>query len=207
MTRHLSVGIVDYGVGNHASVANVLRRSGFRCYISSDPEVLESKDCILLPGVGAFPSAMDALCNFNLVEFIRGQAQIGKPLLGICLGMHLLAERSEEIEETTGIGLLPGRVASFSNSKFHIGWNALEIDVDEPLLQQFANQAVYFNHSYILNTLPNLVVAHARFNDSAPLFAAIVRKSNIVGIQFHPEKSQTVGSQMLQTVITDLCSA
>lgn len=200
--KALTIGIVDYGVGNHASVSRALSSLGFRCRVSRNPDVLSSTDLLLLPGVGAFPAAMAALHRYSLIEYLQQQAHQGKPIVGICLGMQLLADASTEHGLTAGLGLIPGQVVALDQSRWHIGWNSIEVIGNDPLLSASDGQSVYFNHSYVFEAPPEYRVCISRLNEP---FVVGVRRGNILGLQFHPEKSQNVGRQLLCNVIEGLC--
>lgn len=200
----LTVGIVDYGSGNHASILSSLRGLGYRCVVSDEIEVLNKSDLLLLPGVGAFPPAMDALNNKGLVEYLQRQAREQRPILGICLGMQLLAEASYEHCLTSGIGLIPGEIVALSSIgplQWHIGWNTVEVIQDDPLLRLSDGQAFYFNHSYVYQGPKEYQICVVRQKN---IFPVVIRKENVVGIQFHPEKSQGAGRQLMGTVIEGL---
>jgi glutamine amidotransferase len=198
----LTVGVVDYGVGNLASVYRALHGLGYRCRVSRDPEVLSETDLLLLPGVGAFPAAMQALHACNLVEYLQQQARAERPMIGICLGMQLLADASTEYRLTAGLGLIPGRVAALPDDRWHIGWNTIEVLDGDALLQPSDGQALYFNHSFTFEPAREYQVGIARLE--RPLTAA-VRRGRVVGLQFHPEKSQEAGRRLLRNVIEGLC--
>jgi imidazole glycerol-phosphate synthase subunit HisH len=204
VTGKTTIGIVDYGVGNHASVWRVLHMLGYRCRVSRDPKVLADNHMIVLPGVGAFPNAMAALQEYGLVEFLKESAQAGKPFIGICLGMQLLAEMSEEQGDTKGLGLIPGRVVALGPGRWHIGWNAIKVAGDDPIFQPSDGQIMYFNHSFHFKCAPVHRVATAQLEER---LTAIVRRDNIVGIQFHPEKSQVPGHALLKSVVEGLRNA
>ena len=131
----VTVGLVDYGIGNHASIVHSLRELDVRVRISSEASVLEGTDLLVLPGVGAFPAAMQALHRQGLVAFLREQAHINRPIIGICLGMQLLATGSYEFQYTEGLDIIPGEVVELSNAKWHIGWNTLTCSDADPLLR------------------------------------------------------------------------
>ena len=199
-----TIGIVDYGVGNHASVWRALQALDYRCRISMDYELLSSCDLLVLPGVGAFPSAMAALFERDLVDFLRDQARAGKPMLGLCLGMQLLADCSLEHGVTAGLGIIPGKVVPLVSEPWHIGWNTVEVVNDEKLLMPSDGQSVYFNHSYVFDAPPEYQVCLSRLG--APITVG-VRRANVMGLQFHPEKSQDTGRKMLKNVVDGLCDA
>ena len=196
------IGIVDYGVGNHASVQRAFQALGHACRLSNEKDFLASVDVMVLPGVGAFPAAMKALHSLNIVDFIRDQASEGKAIIGLCLGMQLLAEKSLEHESTEGLGLIPGIVQPLPHSACHVGWNALEIHHHDPLLIPCDRMSVYFNHAYVFEA-PEIYQA-ARMSFDGCSYTAAVRKANVCGLQFHPEKSQTVGKQLLNRLVEGL---
>lgn len=200
--KTLTIGIVDYGVGNHASVWRALSSLGYRCRVSENPQVLSATDLLLLPGVGAFPAAMAALHRCNLVEYLQQQAHQGKPTIGICLGMQLLADGSTEYGFTAGLGLIPGQVVALDQARWHIGWNTIEVVGNDPLLAPSDGQSVYFNHSYVFDAPSEYQACLARL--SKP-FVVGVRRGNVLGLQFHPEKSQAAGQQLLRNVIEGMC--
>ena len=197
------VGIVDYGVGNLFSLRSSLIAIGADATVSSDPEVLRRADRILLPGVGAFGDAAQKLRESGLAEFLIEEAKSGKPLLGICLGMQLLFEKSYEYGEHEGLGLIPGQIRPISevipgDLKIpHIGWNALHFEkTDCPLFRYLSEgDHVYFVHSYYAADCGEALVATAEYG--APLTAAVA-KNNVFGCQFHPEKSGNVGLKILR---------
>ncbi len=204
MIARRTIGIVDYGVGNQASVWRALHNLGYRCRVSSDPAVLDATDVILLPGVGAFPAAMEQLHKHDLVGFLQERARAGKPFIGLCLGMQLLAEVSHELGTTAGLGLIPGEVKPFEQDRWHIGWNSIEARGDDGLLAESDGQAMYFNHSYVFDAPPEYVACVARL--TAP-FTVGVKRGKLVGLQFHPEKSQLNGHLLLRNVVEHLCAA
>lgn len=202
MNAPLTVGIVDYGVGNHTSVWRALHGLGYRCRVSSDPSVLSQTDLLLLPGVGAFPAAMAALHRHQLVSYLQEQARLGRPIVGICLGMQLLADASSEYGVTAGLGLIPGQVRALTHKRWHIGWNTMEVVNDDSLLKPSDGDSLYFNHSYVFDAPPEYQVSVARLD--AP-FTIGVRRGKLLGLQFHPEKSQHAGHRLLRNVVEGLC--
>lgn len=193
-----TIGIVDYGMGNHASVAHSLRDMGFRVRTSKVPAELDKVDVLVLPGVGAFPAAMRILHERGLVTYLQEQARLRRPIIGICLGMELLAAASHEHEYTVGLELIPGEFVPFAGRGWHIGWNTLECLGDDPVFRPSDGQAFYFNHSFKYEGPPEYQVAVTR-HESA--FASVIRRGNVVGLQFHPEKSQAAGRVMLRNLI------
>lgn len=202
--RKLLVGLIDYGAGNLASVRHGLQHIGFNCRISNDPVVLSTCDLLLLPGVGAFRPAMQALKANGLDVFLKEQAALQRPILGLCLGMQLLTESSEEGGMTDGLGLIPGRVVHLGSRRWHIGWNSLECAANDLMFEHARDETYYFNHSYCYDGPREFQMCTTTFG--AP-FAAIIRRHKTVGIQFHPEKSQEAGHRLLRQMIEGLCHA
>lgn len=200
-STRLTVGIVDYGVGNHASVLRCVRKLGFRARLSDDPEQLDQADVLLLPGVGAFPKAMERLHSLDLVSFLQSAAQQGRPLIGICLGMQLLADSSTELRFTSGLGLIPGSVDSIGDPSWHIGWNGLEAVKGHALMQASDGEVMYFNHSYVYRGPEEFVAARCRVSEGSMSFVAAIARGSVVGLQFHPEKSQAPGLDLLARLI------
>jgi glutamine amidotransferase len=195
---------VDYGIGNHGSIVQSLREIGFRVRTGASAEVLEGVDVLVLPGVGAFPSAMQALHERGLVSYLRAQASEQQPIIGICLGMQLLASVSHEHRETAGLDLIPGEIVPLGGRAWHIGWNTTECVQKDPLFQPSDGHAFYFNHSFCYQGPPEhqLCVSHHQRN-----FASVIRRGQVVGLQFHPEKSQAAGRELLKRLIDGLIDA
>jgi glutamine amidotransferase len=200
----ITIGIVDYGFGNHASVVHCLRELGCRVLVSEDSEVLAKTQILILPGVGAFPAAMQALHERGLVDFLRDQAFEQKPILGICLGMQLLVSASHEIRYTTGLDIIPGEIVPLSEYKWHIGWNELDCVKSVSWLRDSDRQSFYFNHAYGYQGDSEYQLAICRFPDPG---VAVICKEHTVGLQFHPEKSQAVGWRLLQNFIAEFADA
>ena len=195
------IAIVDYGMGNLRSAAKALERVGARVEVTSSPETIRSARGVVLPGVGAFGRCMENLRAAALEEPVREAFASGRPFLGICIGMQILFEESEEFGPVTGLGLLPGRVLRFRTDDPalkipHMGWNTLEVCRPSPLLDGVDDGAhVYFVHSYYVEcTDDDLVVTRTPHSGS---FASAVGRDNVFATQFHPEKSQTVGLALL----------
>ena len=191
------IGLVDYGMGNRRSVEKALEHVGASVLVSSDPAALASADALVLPGVGAFPKAMERLRALGLDGFLIERAAAGVPLLGICLGMQWLFEGSEEAPNLPGAAIFPGRCRPFSNSvkSPHVGWNSLTLRQDSRLLRNVAPDAfVYYTHSFHAP----MVSATTGMTDYGAPFSAVVERENIFGVQFHPEKSWTVGLLILK---------
>jgi glutamine amidotransferase len=172
--------------------------------VSAEIDVLKGTDILMLPGVGAFPAAMQALHQRGLVGYLQEQARAQRPILGICLGMQLFASASYEHGYTAGLDLIPGEIVAFANHGWHIGWNTLECMQQDPLVQPSDGQAFYFNHSFHYQGPTEYQLAMARHPSA---FAAVIRRGNVVGIQFHPEKSQVAGQALLRNLIAGLAHA
>lgn len=192
------IAIVDYGVGNLKSVSNAFAYLGEETRITRDSQELERADGIILPGVGAFPDAVDKLRASGLERCVLEQGQ-KKPVLGICLGMQLLLERGEEVRPCAGLGVVKGRVARIPTQLKlpHIGWNTLRFFHDSPLFQGLEDGvSVYFVHSFSAqDTAPDQVIA---LTDYGTAVTAAVQNGNFFGCQFHPEKSGETGLTILR---------
>ncbi len=204
----VTVAILDYGMGNRRSVQKALEHVGARAVLTSDPQVLRRAGGLVIPGVGAFPRAMSTLGELGLVEPVRSLARDGMPILGICLGMQLLFETSEEIEPTTGLGLLPGSVTWLRGSERlpHIGWNEVRFERPSPLTEGLPGGGCAFYHVHSLAARPQRhgdVVGSTEYGER---FATIVERDNVAGVQFHPEKSSAHGLRLLANYVR-LCSA
>ena len=196
------IAIVDYGVGNLFSLQSSLAAIGADVVVTADPEILNAADKILLPGVGAFEDAAKKLRESGLADQIKALAAEGKPLLGICLGMQLLFEKSYEYGEHEGLGLISGSVKPIADvipahyNVPHIGWNALRFQKDSPLFSNIREgDCVYFVHSYYAADCEESLIATAEYGVE---LTAAVAKGNVYGCQFHPEKSGAVGLAILK---------
>lgn len=198
------IGIVDYGMGNLHSVSKALERLNYDYFISENVDELAKADGIILPGVGSFKDAMENLRKTTLDQFLIQWANSGKPLLGICLGMQLLFEKSEENGETNGLALLKGEVRRFpgktpTGERYkvpHMGWNRLNFHQEHPFLNDVDLGHVYFVHSYVVQQMEReSLLASSDYFEVVP---AIVGKANVLGTQFHPEKSSAVGMKLLE---------
>lgn len=205
------VAIIDYGVGNLLSVERALRRNSVTTFVSADPDELADSSHIVLPGVGAFGRAMSLLKERGLDTFLKSYVETGKPLLGICLGMQLLFQGSEELGCWDGLGFLKGKVVPIEAGHFgpsevkvpHVGWTTIEPRVECRLLQSFVNEhkdrrlSFYFLHSYrAVPSFSNVTKAVCLYGHIE--IVAIVEKDNIYGCQFHPEKSGPRGLELLR---------
>jgi glutamine amidotransferase len=196
------IAIIDYGMGNLHSVSKAVERLGYSAVITSDEEQILIAEGAILPGVGAFPDAMQHLQDTGLKEVVLRYADTGKPLLGICLGMQLLFTQSEEHDVHEGLNLLPGKVVRFNGDYKipHMGWNHLQFRQAHPIFTGLEEGHVYFVHSF-----------HAQCSDSSDVLAsteynqevtAIVGRNHIYGMQFHPEKSGSLGMQLLDNFLS-----
>ncbi len=198
------VAIIDYDAGNLANVERALRHLGADCRITREQEELKNADHLVLPGVGSFGDAMEKLKRYRLTEPIRQAVEAGKPFLGICLGLQLLFESSEESPGVPGLGLLPGRIARLPGKERlkipHIGWNSLSIRENSQLFAGISQEAyVYFVHYYYLQAeRPEDVAAMAEYG---AVFHAAVEHKTLCACQFHPEKSGEIGLQILKNFL------
>lgn len=195
------IAIIDYGAGNLRSVSNALEHIGAPCLISSDPAEIASAGGVILPGVGAFGHAMNEILRRGMTEVIKKTARSGKPFLGICVGMQLFFEESEENPGVPGLGVIPGRVVRFRGGNGlkvpHMGWNQIKIEKESRVLDGLpAEPYMYFVHSYC-------ALADERQHVSATseygiTFDAAVEDGMLFGVQFHPEKSGALGREILK---------
>ncbi len=194
------IAIIDYGVGNLFSLTSSFKAIGEDVVITSDVEIIKKADKLILPGVGAFGDASKKLFESGLDKVVAQEVKRGKPLLGVCLGMQMLFDKSYEYGEYDGLGLISGKVVYINlpdNYKIpHIGWNALRFKKQSPILKYInENDFVYFVHSYHAVDCEKSVVATT---DYGMEITAIVQKDNVYGCQFHPEKSGDVGLKILK---------
>lgn len=201
------VGIIDYGLGNLGSIQNMLKVIGEKSVISSDIDTLEKCDRYILPGVGAFDAGMSRLAEKGLTDFVKKIANVDKkPILGICLGMQLLGRRSDE-GELNGLGLIPFETVRFqldhTNLKIpHMGWDIVDFKQEHPLVKNLmGQQRFYFVHSYHAkcDSTENVLMTC----DYGYEFAASVCKDNVMGVQFHPEKSHDFGMALLKNFVEE----
>jgi len=196
--------IIDYGMGNLSSVKNALNFLGLESKISSDEEEIRSANALILPGVGAFPDAMETIERLSLDKIIKEEVAKNKPLLGICLGMQLLFEKGFEGLERKGLGLLKGSIVKMEDDKKnnikipHIGWNNLIYNKKDELFNSIEEgKFVYYVHSYFVQGYNDEdLVAYSEYGENK--IPGMVRCNNVMGAQFHPEKSGTVGLTILK---------
>ncbi len=200
------IGLIDYNMGNLRSVYNAFEKLGQRVKIVKNGDEIRKYDKIILPGVGAYKDAMEALKKRELKEAVSDFANDKKPLLGICLGMQLLFEKSYEFGETKGLGLIPGEIVEFDRSKFptrlkvpHMGWNKMKIRKRSPLFDSLKEDVyLYFVHSFHAVCDEEFIIGRTHYGYD---FAGAVQKDNIFGFQPHPEKSHDNGLKILENFI------
>jgi glutamine amidotransferase len=201
--KPITVGVVDYSIGNQASLAYSLRALGYRVLISCQVNELNSVDLLILPGVGAFPAVMAALQQRGLDTYLRSAAHAGRPMIGICVGMQLLTSGSRELGFTKGLDLISGEVIPFEDRRAHIGWNTV-VPTYHSNESTAMNSLFYFNHSYYVTGAGEYTTA---FTEHSVRFASALRHKNIIGLQFHPEKSQNAGKLLFTDLIKELVVA
>ena len=203
MNAPASVVVLDYGAGNLRSVVKALEHEGARVVLTNEPSIAAAADRLVLPGQGHFGQCIGRLEESGLADAVRTVVGAGRPFLGICVGMQLLYEGSEEAPDASGLGFLPGQIRRIRTSLHlpHVGWNAVQFApraMEDPLLRGVAREEpryFYHVHSYArLNATPDEILGECRYDCS---FASVVGKDNIWGIQFHPEKSQEDGLAIL----------
>jgi glutamine amidotransferase len=204
MTRVARVGVIDYGMGNRRSVQKALEHVGADVALTSDHDELRACDGLVLPGVGAFPKAMRNLRELGLIELILARAHEGTPLLGICLGMQLLFDGSEELGTTPGLGLVGGEVTRLQAGGLripHIGWNEVRFERSSSLLADLPEPGCPFYHVHSYAARPadrDAVVGTTEYGER---FATIVGRGSVFGVQFHPEKSSVNGLRLLDDFV------
>ena len=200
------IAIVDYNMGNLASVKNAFLKVGKDVTVESDPEKLQGYDKVVLPGVGAYKDAMEHLSENGMDDAVRKFAKSGKPLLGICLGMQLLFDESEEFGKTQGLGLIPGEVKHFDVSRFpsrlkvpHMGWNKMFTQKHSPLFEGLDESFyLYFVHSYHAVCDDKYAIGKTLYGYE---FVSAVQNENIYGFQPHPEKSHEIGLHIIENFV------
>ncbi len=199
------IAIIDYGAGNLHSVKNALDFLGAKSVVTGDREEILNADRVILPGVGAFGDAMKCLDGSGLTETVRESALSGRPFLGICLGLHLMFEESEESPGVKGLGIFKGKVVKIPESKNlkipHMGWNSITITKDSKILKNIGdNPYVYFVHSYYVKADDkNLISAYTEYGQKLDI---AVERDNIFATQFHPEKSGDTGMDILKNFLS-----
>ena len=195
----MSIAIIDYGVGNLRSVEKAFTSQDIEAVVTSDEKILRSADKLVLPGVGAFKACMDGLTARGFDELVLDAAKAGKPIIGLCVGLQMMFDEGHEFGVHKGLGLMPGRVVKFPEKLRvpHIGWNQVEFKRDHKVFTDLPSQTFfYFVHSfYVESADPNCVLGET---DYGMRYASICGRDNIVGVQFHPEKSQTAGLKLLK---------
>jgi len=192
--------IVDYGLGNLRSLQTALKGQGIETSITSDQEEIAAASAIFLPGVGAFRDASKALWESGLADLLIRKANEGTYIIGICLGMQLMYDRSFENGEYKGLGLIPGDIVKLEQMPKipHMGWNNLTLEKEDPLVKYTSTgDYVYFVHSYYAKSSGEEILAYGEYGERIP---AIVRRGNTIGFQFHPEKSAEVGARLLKAL-------
>lgn len=197
------IAIIDYDAGNIKSVEKAVKRFGEEVLITRDADVLRKADKVILPGVGAFGDAMDKLSKYGLVDVIHEVVEAGKPFLGICLGLQLLFEESEETPGVKGLGILKGKIVRIPDADGlkvpHIGWNSLKFEKITKLFDGLKDGSyVYFVHSFYLKANEDIVIASTEYGTH---IHAAVAKNNVFACQFHPEKSSEVGLRILENFV------
>ena len=203
MADCLNVAVVDYDAGNTLSVTRALEKVGARVNLTPDPEEVVAADAVVLPGVGAFGDCMRKLRERGMDEACLETYRAGKPFLGVCVGLQVLFERSEESPGVEGLGLLPGEIARFDVEGLkvpHMGWNELEVVRPHPVLGGLGSEAFYFVHSY--HPQPEEPADLLGVTDYGGPFCAAAGRGNLVAVQFHPEKSSRAGLALYENFLS-----
>ena len=199
------IAIVDYGMGNLRSVTNAFRRIGASVVVTRDPAAIRNASALVVPGVGAFGKCVENLKGSGLFDLLKGEIIGGKPYLGICLGMQILLESSEEAPGVEGMGVIKGRVARFQGALKipHMGWNSVDILRPNGIFENIPKGSYfYFVHSYYPDPTEDVSATATEYGIT---FASSIRKENIFASQFHPEKSQEIGLRLLRNFVS-LCA-
>ncbi len=195
----MTIAIIDYGVGNLRSVEKAFTSQSIPAVVSSDEEVLRAADKLVLPGVGAFAACMRGLQERGFDELVITAANSGKPIIGLCVGLQMLFDEGHEFGLHRGLGLLPGRVVRFPAGVRvpHVGWNQVAIKRDHPIFRDLPDQSFfYFVHSYYVEPAEETCVLGETEYESS--FASVCGRGSVIGVQFHPEKSQAAGLKLLR---------
>ena len=195
------ITIIDYDVGNQKSLEIFFKDIGYESTLTNKIEIIKKSQIIILPGIGAFPAAMQSLEDNKLVTLLKDMSTKGIPIIGICLGMQLLATKSYEFVETKGLNLIPGEVKRLKKSNYHIGWNNMNKVNKAAEICFWETDGFFFNHSYYFQGNNKYIITKTNHTQEIP---AIIKKKNIYGIQFHPEKSQEVGRNLMINLLGDL---
>lgn len=200
----MTMVLIDYGAGNIRNVEKAFEAIGISTRRTDNPQEVYDAEVVVMPGVGAFGDMMNALCQRGLIEPIRHAAASGKPLLGICVGLQILFEVGEEMGTHDGLGIFPGKVSRFPVTDLkvpHVGWNEVRVQQHHPIFEGVPSvDYAYFVHSYrAIPTDPSLILADCEYGTPFP---AVCGRDNVVGIQFHPEKSQQYGLTLLKNFAT-----
>jgi glutamine amidotransferase len=200
--RAVRAGIIDYRMGNLASVSKALEAAGAQAVVSADPGELSKTDLLVLPGVGNFAAGMANLNEADLAGYTIDWAEDGRPLLGICMGMQLFFEESDE-GPAKGLAVLDGRVERFDDRLKvpHMGWNTLDPVGGSPVFEEFDGRHFYFVHSYYCKPAGDFEGARTQYGIE---FCSAIQKDNVVGVQFHPEKSSDDGLELLRRILKDI---
>lgn len=194
--------LLDYGAGNLRSVRNAIDYLGYDCVVSDSPADISKASHLIIPGVGAYPAAMNKLRERDLLATIHDFANSGRPLMGICLGMQILSDIGLEYGQTEGLSLIPGQVERLPEEDLvlpHVGWNSLELHWDHPCFERIKTGLdFYFVHSFCYRTSPEFALATTEYGVN---FASVVAKDNVLGVQFHPEKSQDAGLRLIENFL------
>lgn len=197
------IAIIDYGMGNLKSVVNACHALGCEVVVTADKQIMQDADHLILPGVGAFPDCMENLASQGLIDVIKQEVQSNKPLLGICLGMQVLFEQSDEVRPCMGLGLLKGKIIKMQDDTVkipHIGWNRLEYKENDIMLHGLNHPFVYYVHSYFASGYEeNDLIAYSDYGSLQ--IPGAFRKNNLWATQFHPEKSGKDGLTILQNFL------
>ena len=196
--RKVSIGILDYDCGNVNSLCSIIKSLGFNAFISKDKFALQNSDLMILPGVGNFFFAMQKLRQIKMTKFIKSYSK-KKPIIGICLGMQLLFSSGSETKKTKGLDIIKGQIKKFNNHKCKIGWDKCinKNSLTKNLVKN--SEYYYFNHSFFASTSQKHILSYAYYGREK--YPAIVKKNNLIGFQFHPEKSQFSGKKLLKKAI------
>ena len=190
------IGVINCGTSNVSSILNAFELIGCDPYLIKKGKEIKNFDLIVLPGVGVFSKAIDNLKKNNLLEDIKNYSNKGK-ILGICLGMQLLTESSSEIKKTNGFNKIPGKIIKIENQRYNIGWRKINTK-NSSLLTEFDNKYFYFQHQYKYKGKKKYIISTIKDSEKIP---AIILKNNIIGVQFHPEKSQKNGLSFLDFIV------